>query len=537
MVIAAYLADCRGRGAGPGEPLLLCLDASLYLLLAVICAHAVADDFCAAANLYLTVAVCVNAPRHIATRRAACNQNATSEGQLTMLPCAITAEKDADKTLWPWLPVVALCLSTMIPDPAARSLLALLGAELHFITCRVHGDCRGGKPAPTLFCLLLHVAATLSGAPTAVSLSLHRMLIVWTYFLTGFRKLYCVGLRWADGANLQLMLGIQGLYHDGSNGWNLALMRYRGLCRLCSVAVVGLQLALPLSLALPPTSPYAALARSAGFLLAMSFHAANHILWRINFFVAWCPALLALLARGEQLSASALWHDSPPAPLLVVIVYVALQLGHALDLTTEKCLAHCRNALLAHGDGAAGGGAVSSRSLVGSALRATCLRAIWLLEFHLLGDYYSSYWPSTHPLRGEPVACAILLRPDGTEALLPAPTDFYWRRDMSSGVKWPRSADGLCEVKAWVGWSDAKGNTGGALHATTARAEQAPPLRRPVGDVLRALERQLEGTFLGPRALRRLKRERCALVLRARAIEAKGASLVVNNLWECKLEL
>ena len=108
---------------------------------------------------------------------------------------------------------------------------------------------------------------------------------------------------------------------------------------------------------------------------------------------------------------------------------------------------------------------------------------------------------------------------------------------MSSGVKWPRSADGLCEVKAWVGWSDAKGNTGGALHATTARAEQAPPLRRPVGDVLRALERQLEGTFLGPRALRRLKRERCALVLRARAIEAKGASLVVNNLWECKLEL
>ena len=535
MVIAAYYADCRGRGAGPGEPLLLCLDASFYLLLAIICARET-DDFCAAAELYLATVVCVNAPRHIAARRAACNQHATSEGQLTMLPCAITTEKDASKTLWPWLPVGVLCLSTIVIDPAVRSLLAFLGAELHFITCRVHGDCRGGKPAPTLCCLLLHVAATLSGAPTAVTLSLHRLLIVWTYFLTGFRKMYCVGLRWADGANLQLMLGIQGLYHDSADGgWNLALMRYRGLCCVCSVAVVGLQLALPLSLALPPASPYAALARSAGFLLAMSFHASNHILWRINFFVAWCPSLLALLAPGEQLSPSALWHASPPAPLCVVGVYLALQLGHALDLATEKCLARCRSSLLVQSEGAA------ARSLAGrlagnasSALRVACLRTIWLLEFHCLGDYYSSYWPSSHPLRGEPVACAVLVRPDGTEALLPAPTDFYWRRDMSSGVKWPRSADGLCEVKAWEGWSDAKGNTGGALHAAS---KVQAPLRRPVGDVLRTLERQLEGTFLGPRALRRIKREGCALVLRARALEANGTSLVVKDLWERRLRL
>ena len=75
-----------------------------------------------------------------------------------------------------------------------------------------------------------------------------------------------------------------------------------------------------------------------------------------------------------------------------------------------------------------------------------------------------------------------------------------------------------------------------ALLALPIDAWQAP-LRRPVGDVLRTLERQLEGTFLGPRALRRIKREGCALVLRARALEANGTSLVVKDLWERRLRL
>ena len=46
----------------------------------------------------------------------------------------------------------------------------------------------------------------MSGTPPDVALSLHRVFIVFTYFVTGFRKMYCTGLRWADGYNLQLMV-------------------------------------------------------------------------------------------------------------------------------------------------------------------------------------------------------------------------------------------------------------------------------------------------------------------------------------------
>ena len=93
--------------------------------------------------------------------------------------------------------------STLAPS------LALIGAEAHFIVSRVHGDCRGGKAAPTNFALMLHVAGAWSGASPELVLSLHRILIAWTYFLTGLRKLYCCGPKWCDGKNLQLMLAIQ----------------------------------------------------------------------------------------------------------------------------------------------------------------------------------------------------------------------------------------------------------------------------------------------------------------------------------------
>mmetsp|Transcript_26001 Transcript_26001/g.87761 ORF Transcript_26001/g.87761 Transcript_26001/m.87761 type:complete len:256 (+) Transcript_26001:146-913(+) len=241
--------------------------------------------------------------------------------------------------------------------------------------------------------------------------------------MTGFRKMYCVGLKWCDGHNLQLMLGIQGLYHDCDEryGWNFVLARYRRLCCLGSVAVVLLQMTLPLCLATGESA-----APKLGFALAMSFHASNHILWRINFFVAWCPSLLALLAPTPQANTAALYREivhehTALAPALLVAFYLLLQLGHALDLASEKLLAMGRRALEAkeaEEEGEERGG------LVKPLLRGV----IWLLEMHCLGDYYSSYWPTTHPLAATPVVCVCAVWSNGDECLLPAVTDFYWRR-------------------------------------------------------------------------------------------------------------
>jgi len=261
-------------------------------------------------------------------------------------------------------------LGVRLPSPAP---LALLAAEMHFSICRVHGDCRGGKPAPTLFALMLHTVAFFSGTEAAVTLSLHRLLVCWTYFLTGLRKMYCVGPRWCDGKNLQLMLSIQGLYHDDRESWNSMIAQHRLLCRFGSVAVVVLQLSLPLVLMVD--HPWA---RPLAFAAAMGFHSSNHVLWRINFFVAWCPSLLALLAPGDQLHASALWQAtasrSAVGPTVIVAFYLVLQLGHALDLATERLLLACKRRV---------------KAAAPRVVRSLCLRLLWLLNMHCLGDYYS----------------------------------------------------------------------------------------------------------------------------------------------------
>ena len=525
MVLAAMLAD-----RAP-ETLLLCLDACAYIALAIAIVFHLGDDFVGSTVCYLAICMAVNAPRHITARRAACNQDATSEGQLRRLPAALTTEESVSRrrTLWPWIPVAALltaAASTVHGSGGGTggALVALLAAEAHFIVSRVHGDCRGGKPAPTLFVLLLHCVAAVSGCPGAVTLALHRQLIVWTYFLTGLRKLYCVGPKWMDGRNLQLMLSIQGLYHDSSpNGWNFVLARHRALCCVASVAVVALQLALPLSLAV--NEP---LLRYLGFAAAMSFHASNHILWRINFFAAWCPSLLALASPGQQLPLADLWHVgrwSAVGPALVLLLYLGMQLGHALDLATETLLARCRSHI-----GAAAAGALS--------WRAVPLGVIWLLEMHCLGDYYSSYWPTTHPLRDEPVVCFVHRRAHCADALVPAPVDFYWRRDMSSGVRWPRKRPDTCEVRQWSGWSDAKGNVSGLNLARGAAAVAAamPAVRRPVDDVVRALAVQLRATFLGRGREAALEVQGSQLLLCARVLDASGTGYELRTLWEYELQ-
>ena len=154
----------------------------------------------------------------------------------------------------------------------------------------------------------------------------------------------------------------------------------------------------------------------------------------------------------------------------------------------------------------------------------------------------AQYWPTSHPLRGEPVACALHVSADGTSTrLLPAVTDFYWRRDMSSGVKWARSLSSACEVKQWSGWSDAKGNVS-ALQGVAARGAVAvnasmPAVERDVSAVASALAVQLETTFLGAEMARRLHSRGGKLVLRARVVEADGEAYRVRNVWECPLQI
>ena len=92
----------------------------------------------------------------------------------------------------------------------------------------------------------------------------------------------------------------------------------------------------------------------------------------------------------------------------MVLVYLALQLGHALDLASERALAVCRSRLLSAERRLQCAGSASRPPLLLPPLRAL-LALVWLLELHCLGDYYSSYWPATHPLAAAPVVCVLAI--------------------------------------------------------------------------------------------------------------------------------
>ena len=151
-------------------------------------------------------------------------------------------------------------------------------------------------------------------------------------------------------------------------------------------------------------------------------------------------------------------------------------------------------------------------------------------------------WPTTHPLRGEPVACIVAVATDGSSQLVAAPIDFYWRRDMSSGVKWPRALDDACEVHQWSGWSDSKGNLGalkGVARGAKGANAQITAVYRPTTDVVRALGTQLRSTFLGSHSKRRWYAQRgYRLVLRARALTASDSDdgVTLSTLWECPVD-
>ena len=458
MVAAAYYASRRFP-----EQALLFVDAIVYSLAAVWSVWASAapslsdeggseayDDGVAVRSLALFLAVTV-APvawRHKRTARAACKLGVTrAYGNVSVPVCAIEEAEAAPAATLQYVPatiIVLVALWLFFVDPDARIgplTMLLLASYFHFASTRVHGDHRGGKIVPTYFAIILHLAAAINGTSPLAALSLHRLLIVFTYLMTGFRKLYCSGIIWCDGKNLQLMMGVQGLYHDleskGGLGLNFALAEYRELCRVGSIGVLGLQLLMPSFLLVPNTSVL-----SSAFWLAWSFHASNHVLWRINFFGSWCPALLALIVPGEQMTLASLWAEilsgRAVLPFIVLVVHITFQLGHALDELTEKLASRAKEAIV-------------KVSWLPTLVKTICIGVLWMIELHCLGDYYTSYWPVSHEHRNCPVACFVVKyaqQDEGKdsdsvadEIFLPAPVCFYWRRDMSGGVLWPREAN------------------------------------------------------------------------------------------------
>ena len=133
------------------------------------------------------------------------------------------------------------------------------------------------------------------------------------------------------------------------------------------------------------------------------------------------------------------------------------------------------------------------------------------------------------------------------EYLLPAATDYYWRRDMNSGVEWPSTGQrhDLCHIKAWQGYSDAKGNLGLLANDPTKRGggsggQQPLDLQVPLSAVMGSLEMQLIETFDGRgthmqrmEGLRQLKAEGLEWLFsaRARVLEADGTALRARTLW------
>ena len=514
------------------EQILVAIDALCYCACALVAVHLAPHDDAkrAAGSLGIYIALSLTAAwwRHMKNAGAACHRNDKAAGGMRIAPVKMT---DATPTpvsplcVLPlailWLSVALMYTSGPTLDPVVMMLM-LLGSEVHVWIAHGHGDNTGGKHVPSQFAIMIHFMAALAHTPPAVAVSLHRVFILCTYFVTGFRKVYCTGWRWADGKNLQVMLGSQGLYHDMDSGpsaglaLNFWMARSRALCTFGSASVLGLQLLMPVFLLWPRRDML-----TLAFVLAMSFHAGNHLLWRINFFGSWCPALVVLLVPIDQMDLTTLWrsvrNDISASPICcVLIVYFVMQFGHACDEASEKCAARFRRAL-----------ASAPRPL-----QSLGIAAVTVFEFHLLGDYYTEYWPEYHPPAEAAIACVVIRDPDGAESLLPASTDYYFRRHLNGWISWPRALGAnVAECRCRI---ERRASPGSSVIGE-GRTDESLDL--PLAEVLRRLCAHLEQSFVRGAVLSHLRHSGCTCKLRVRGLAYDGTSLLVRRLWECDLDL
>ena len=198
MILAPFLSGATGIWQ---EQILVTIDAVSYFVLAV-CAVVVAPgvdvdggDGGALGSLafFLTVSATVASWRHIQNARSMAHRDNISIGTQKKPPVLTDVEIPAPASslyLLPitllWLSLIWLYLDYRAPNTGA-TLLMLISSWRFFWVFRAHGDHSGGKSAPTLFALMLHAAAALSGTPPHIVLSIHRALALFTYFITGFR--------------------------------------------------------------------------------------------------------------------------------------------------------------------------------------------------------------------------------------------------------------------------------------------------------------------------------------------------------------
>ena len=218
------------------EQVLVIVDCIIYCIVAVIATqfapglHTEGGDGGAMGSLgiYLIVSTALTAWRHIKMARAAIHREDSYDGLNKKPPVTIPIEEATPNraSILYFVPVALQTVSLiwLFIDPQCPNtraiLLMLIASESHYALSRGHGDHNGGKFVPTLFAIMFHLAAALSGTPPHITVSIHRVLAIFTYFFTGFRKLYCTGIRWADGINLQLMIGLQGDYDSDPDNDN-----------------------------------------------------------------------------------------------------------------------------------------------------------------------------------------------------------------------------------------------------------------------------------------------------------------------------
>ena len=231
-----------------------------------------------------------------------------------------------------------------------------------------------------------------------------------------------------------------------------------------------------------------------------------------------------LLAPVRQLSIGELAATGAcaVAPAALLVVYFCLCLGHAMDRVLEKWLAKRRRELMRSGD-------------VPPALRKAVLGAMFFVELCLLGDYYTSYWPESHPHRPPATVACIVVKWDGDreeeEALLPGTVCYYWRRDINGRILWPTSPERDCAFTDESIWRNV--HPGSEAPEIDGGGEAVP-----LAEVAARIEGQLEHTFLPGPALARLRAlGGTSLHLRVRTLEYHGTALRPRRLYDYPLSV
>ena len=131
-------------------------------------------------------------------------------------------------------------------------------------------------------------------------LALVQVLFCQIYFFAGWSKLFTTGWAWLEAGNIRghLLVLNQALTADPAASWGYALARHPALCAAVAWTGIVFELAFPLVL-------FSARARRVLLPLALVFHVANSVLFRIFFQNVWLLLLFIDWSRWLKRPAEA----------------------------------------------------------------------------------------------------------------------------------------------------------------------------------------------------------------------------------------